>query len=586
MVVLGAAASLSLAFVAEAIAQSRQRKADELVDVDRDARRADAARDLGLVDGPGPQVDDPQAGSTSSPPTSGSRTHTEVNVLTVRKAESVGTYSNVRLVVVGLSVFGAALSLFIQPVLAPLLLLLPTLIVVSERSTHDAVTFLTVLVLALVLIPSGQVVGPLGSAGRPAGLLGLLALWWWAHAHLVADSGVDRSLQPVRISALLFLGAVVASYAAAFVRPIDPLEARAADRGLMALLGFFGALLLTADGIVDRARLEVLLRRMVMAGAFIAALAVLQFFTGVGLGGVFRIPGLQELGSIQAIQDRSTFNRVSATASHPIELGVVLGMLFPLAVHFGLHSGRRIQWVYVALIGMAVPMSVSRSGTLALGIGALVLWLSWPIAFKVRSVAIAGAFMMAMRLVVPGLLGTIRSLFTSWFVDDSIKGRTSDYPLVGQVLHRRTLHRSGVRHLPAREVHLPRQPVPRAAHRDRSDRHDAVPRRRRDRVRRRPRQPPVRRRPDPLARAGPRRRHPRRCDQRRDLRSLRLRHGIGVPLPAPGVCWCAVAPGSGRPGAGRGCGCSPSGGPGDQLTGRPALGPSCQTLPERVALPQ
>ena len=63
-------------------------------------------------------------------------------------------------------------------------------------------------------------------------------------------------------------------------------------------------------------------------------LAVLQFFTGVGLGRVFRIPGLQELGSIQAIQDRSTFNRVSATASHPIELGVVLGMLFPLAVHF------------------------------------------------------------------------------------------------------------------------------------------------------------------------------------------------------------------------------------------------------------
>jgi O-antigen ligase len=355
-----------------------------------------------------------------------------VTVLTVRKAESVGTYSNLRLVVVGLSVFGAALSLFIQPVLAPLLLLLPTLIVVSERSDHDAVTFLTVLVLALVLIPSGQVVGPLGSAGRPAGLLGLLALWWWAHAHLVADSGVDRSLQPVRISALLFLGAIVASYAAAFVRPIDPLEARAADRGLMGLLGFFGALLLCADGIVDRARLEVLLRRMVMAGAFIAALAVLQFFTGVGLGGVFRIPGLQELGSIQAIQDRSTFNRVSATASHPIELGVVLGMLFPLAVHFGLHSGRRIQWVYVALIGMAVPMSVSRSGTLALGIGALVLWLSWPIAFKVRSAAVAGAFMMAMRLVVPGLLGTIRSLFTSWFVDDSIKGRTNDYPLVGE----------------------------------------------------------------------------------------------------------------------------------------------------------
>ena len=77
-------------------------------------------------------------------------------MLTVRKAESVGTYSNLRLVVVGLSVFGAALSLFIQPVLAPLLLLLPTLIVVSERSAHDAATFLTVLVLALVLIPSGQ----------------------------------------------------------------------------------------------------------------------------------------------------------------------------------------------------------------------------------------------------------------------------------------------------------------------------------------------------------------------------------------------------------------------------------------------
>ena len=342
------------------------------------------------------------------------------------------SFGNARLVIVGLSVFGAALSLFIEPVLAPLLLLLPTLIVVSERSDHDAVTFLTVVVVALVMIPAGQVVGPLGSAGRPAGLLGMVALWWWAHAHLVADSGVDRALQPVRISALLFLGAVVASYAAAFVRPIDPLEARAADRGLMALLGFLGALLLAADGIVDRTRLEVLLRRMVMAGAFLASLALLQFFTGVGLGTVFNIPGLQELSEIQGIQDRSTFNRVSATASHPIELGVVLGMLFPLAVHFALHSGRRIQWVYVGLIAMAVPMSVSRSGTMALAIGALVLWLSWPAALKARSVAIAGAFVVAMRLVVPGLIGTIRSLFTSWFVDDSIKGRTSDYPLVGR----------------------------------------------------------------------------------------------------------------------------------------------------------
>ncbi len=113
-------------------------------------------------------------------------------------------------------------------------MLVPTAGVLAQRCPRDAVTVLTIFVVLLFVIPANLVVGPLGSAGRPALLLGLGCAWWWLHDRLLPDSGVARGFQPVRLTAALLGGAAVASYAAAFVWPIDGIESRAADRGVLA----------------------------------------------------------------------------------------------------------------------------------------------------------------------------------------------------------------------------------------------------------------------------------------------------------------------------------------------------------------
>jgi hypothetical protein len=339
-----------------------------------------------------------------------------------------------RIALVSLSFIGAAAALLVEPVVAPVLLLVPTVVVAVERSRRDAVTLLTGVGAFVVLVPAGQVIGPLSAAGRPASVLGLVALWWWFHARLIKDGGVATGFQPVRLVSLLLVAAVVTSEVNTFTRPGAGIEISSVDRGVLFALGLTGALLLAADGIDSRGRLDVLLHRVVAGATFIATIGVLQFFTSVNLDRVFDIPGLSDLEGLQGIQNRSDFNRVAATATHPIEFGVVLGMVFPIAVHYALQSRRLRDWTAVGIVSMAIPMAISRAGVLALGVSGLLMWVSWPSSRKLGSAAIGVVFAGAVRLAVPGLLGTIRSLFTNFFLDDSVAGRTSDYPRVGRYI--------------------------------------------------------------------------------------------------------------------------------------------------------
>ena len=133
-------------------------------------------------------------------------------------------------------------------------------------SPGDAVSVLTVYGVLLFLIPSNLVVGPLGAAGTPAGIMGLLLLIWWANARQVAGLGAARGFQPIRLMVFVFAGAVIASYAAAAVRPAFGAEIRGANRGILGVAGLLGVALVAADGIPSKPRLETLVRRIVALG--------------------------------------------------------------------------------------------------------------------------------------------------------------------------------------------------------------------------------------------------------------------------------------------------------------------------------
>lgn len=304
----------------------------------------------------------------------------------------------------------------------------------------DGVTVLSLFVIVLTVVPARFVVGPLGAAGTPAGIMAVLCLFWYISAMITARTTPVRGTQPVRTLVVLFVCAMLASYAAAMTRALPGLESNAADRGLILTAGWAGVALLAADGIPRIDRLEAVRRRLVTGGGIIAVLGGIQFFTGLDLAGHLAFPGLTTATSYTSLLARDEFNRPMATATHPIEFGVVLAMLLPLAVHGAVYApegrkGRR--WTLVFLILMVLPMTVSRSAVLGLAVVCLVILPIWPAIWRVSAILVLGVLMVALRAVVPGLIGTLTNLVTDIGSDSSTVTRTNDYVVIGTtVVHR------------------------------------------------------------------------------------------------------------------------------------------------------
>jgi O-antigen ligase len=68
-------------------------------------------------------------------------------------------------------------------------------------------------------------------------------------------------------------------------------------------------------------------------------------------------------------------------------------------------------------------MTVSRSGVTGLIVGGLVLLFGWPAKRVGRALLLAPVFVVVMRLMVPGLVGTIRNLFGGIGSEDSSLSR-------------------------------------------------------------------------------------------------------------------------------------------------------------------
>jgi hypothetical protein len=278
-------------------------------------------------------------------------------------------------------------------------------------------------------LPSGLVFAPLGAAGAPSSLLGMGFLGWWISARLVPGLGVPRGRQPIRIGLYAFALSVGASYLTGALRPMTGEEASSSARGLLTVCAWAGIVLVTMDGLSTRAALDRLLQAVVRAGIFLAVLGLIQFFSGWNPATLIQIPGLHFNSSFGSTIARDSFTRVQGTATHAIEFGVVLAMVLPLALHYAWFAPehRRRRWVGVLLIGFALPLTVSRSAIAGLLIVIVVMFISWP-PHRRRQVLLVLPFVaVALKLLIPGLLGTIRGLFLNFSADPSTQGRTDDY---------------------------------------------------------------------------------------------------------------------------------------------------------------
>lgn len=300
----------------------------------------------------------------------------------------------------------------------------------GARPGWDAVTVLTVGLVLNCALPSYLSVAVLGPLGRPGVVWFLAAVLWWEWSQLQRPFPLGVQPQPARRFLFLFLGVMLASYGLNNLAGLPADEARAADSGLLKGLSWVGIFLIAHDGITSRERLLVLLRRVATIGALMSALGLLQFFTGESFISSLYIPGFTAGSDFDNIQSRAGFLRAAGTASHPLEYGVVLCMSLPIAITLALHDARGkavLRWLSVGVVGAASALSVSRSALIGIATALIVLLPSWSRAARLRAGIILAVGVLGMYLFVPGMVGTVRGLFTGLSEDSSTQSRTDSY---------------------------------------------------------------------------------------------------------------------------------------------------------------
>lgn len=327
--------------------------------------------------------------------------------------------------------FGAVFTPF-----AFLLFVVLVIVAAISVSRRNEVTAISVLLGATVLVPADRVIGVLGAVGVPGILVGGGLLLLWFYSRCGSTMGIDRGRQPMRVVCFLLLASTLASYVAGHVRGLVPAEVSVSDAALLGLASALGILLFTSDAVRDMEALNQIVNRLVAAAAFMAAVALLQFYNVFDFAAKANFPGLivnaRATENIFVIE-RGGLNRVAGTATHPIELSVVLAMTLPLALNmalFGPRGKRARNWSLFCIIASVIPLAVSRSGILAAGVALLV----YATTLKFRTILNLMPFVFAgiavMVVLAPGVLGTLRGFFLETGYEPSSTARTDDYAIV------------------------------------------------------------------------------------------------------------------------------------------------------------
>ena len=149
-------------------------------------------------------------------------------------------------------------------------------------------------------------------------------------------------------------------------------QARPRTACCMQLAVITGVALVAAECLTSLHDVRRVLRALAWGGAFCGVVAALQFWISLDITPYLReLPGFSLNFDNPAIVDRAALNRVAGTSITAIELGVVGGMLLPLAIYLAIYDTDRIRaerWAPVALIALAIPTSVSRSAVISVAL--------------------------------------------------------------------------------------------------------------------------------------------------------------------------------------------------------------------------
>jgi len=307
----------------------------------------------------------------------------------------------------------------------------------SARS--QAVPILQLFAVAALVIPSNSVFRPIGAQGYPAALIGMFAFGALVAAIVLGLHDPLRNRHPVRAALCVLWISVLASYVLMdrAGRSVD--EVQAADRLIMQLAVVTGIALLAAECLRSLHDVKRVLRALVWAGAFVGVVASLQFWMALDITPYLdHLPGFTVNSDNPTIVLRSALHRSAGTALTPIELGVVAGMLLPLAIYLGIYDRERpnwARWAPVVLIGLAIPVSVSRSGIISVTLAAAVFVALMPTRQRLMALCLTPFAICAVFMTAPGVIGTLTRFFQAGSNDASVQARLFDYPEVARLVN-------------------------------------------------------------------------------------------------------------------------------------------------------
>jgi O-Antigen ligase len=313
-----------------------------------------------------------------------------------------------------------------------------------DRAPHvparsHAVPMLQLFALTVMIIPSDIVIRAIGAEGYAAALIGMFAFAAFMAATLLGLHAPLRHRHPIRGVLCLLWMTALASYVLMDRSALTMTELASADRLMMQLAVITGVALVAAECLTSLLDVRRVLRALTWGGAFCGVVAALQYWASLDITPYLReLPGFSDNLDNPAIVARAALDRVQGTSITAIELGVVAGMLLPLAIYLAMYDNDRTarsRWAPVALIGLAIPTSVSRSAVISVALALAVLVVLMPtrqrlVALCAAPLAVAGVFMSA-----PGVVGTLMGFFRAGTSDESVMARLYDYPEVERLLH-------------------------------------------------------------------------------------------------------------------------------------------------------
>ena len=159
----------------------------------------------------------------------------------------------------------------------------------THATTRDALGLLTLGAALNLAVPSRYTLGPLGGAGAPATLVGVVALGGWLFLHVSRPFPRPVVRQPFRAALLLFLGAVMASFVVVASRPGGISETWSSLFAIVVLVSWVGTILFATDFLLGWRSISLLISRLTTMAGLYALLGIFQYFTTLPLTNYFSV---------------------------------------------------------------------------------------------------------------------------------------------------------------------------------------------------------------------------------------------------------------------------------------------------------